>query len=381
MIASRKNFLLAVFPQAWFLSFVMSDLTPNEDGEVPKKHPKKQAKKSSQSEGGAARAKKLTPEQRSEIARQGALAKHSKDAAIPKATHEGVLDIAGFEIGCAVVEFADGRKQRVLTQSDFMRALGRARQAKGRDYYDGDVNLPAFLTAKNLKPFITNDLYVTSSQIDFRTLKGTRAFGYPAELLPKVCEVFLKARDAQALVTTQAHIAKQAEMLIRGLAAIGIIALVDEATGYQYDRPRKDLEEQLKQFLSDDLRRWVQTFPADYFKELCRLRGVELRPDMRLPQYFGKLTSNIIYKRIAPGLLKKLKEQREMKGSKSNKLHSWLSDDIGLRALLVQVGTAIGFMKTNKSYEAFLAQLDIASPVYPEYPGLFDNPDDWDQPG
>ncbi len=32
-----------------------------------------------------------------------------------------------------------------------------------REYYDGDVNLPAFLTAKNLKPFIYNELYVTSS--------------------------------------------------------------------------------------------------------------------------------------------------------------------------------------------------------------------------
>lgn len=58
-----------------------------------------------------------------------------------------------------------------------MRALGRARQAKGRSYYDGDVNLPVFITAKNLKPFIPNELYVTSSQIVFRTLKGTRANG------------------------------------------------------------------------------------------------------------------------------------------------------------------------------------------------------------
>jgi hypothetical protein len=88
-----------------------------------------------------------------------------------------------------------------------MRALGRARQAKGREYYDGDVNLPAFLTAKNLKPFIDSDLYVTSSQIIFRRLNGGRAFGYPAEMLPKVCEVFLKARDANALTKGQEHIA------------------------------------------------------------------------------------------------------------------------------------------------------------------------------
>jgi len=80
-----------------------------------------------------------------------------------------------------------------ITQSGFMRALGRARQAKGREYYAGDVNLPAFLTAKNLKPFISKELEVTSSQVEFKPLKGAKAFGYPAELLPNVCGVFLDA--------------------------------------------------------------------------------------------------------------------------------------------------------------------------------------------
>lgn len=330
--------------------------------------------KSIQSLGGLARAKSMTKQERSESARAAALARHQR--VIPQATHEGVLQIGDVEISCAVLD----NGQRVLTQSDFMIALGRARQAKGREYYDADVNLPAFLTAKNLKPFIDNELYVTSSQIVFKPMKGVRAFGYSAQLLPKVCEVFLKARDAGVLASTQEHIAKQAEVLIRGLAAVGIVALVDEATGFQYDRPRRDLEEQLKKFLSEELRRWVSTFPADYFKELCRLRGVELRSDMRLPQYFGQLTNNLIYRRIAPGLLKKLKERREEKGKPSNKLFSWLSEDVGLRALLVQVGTVVGLMKLNTDYKTFEKQLDRVARIYPEVPELFDDPKDWEEP-
>ena len=109
---------------------------------------------------------------------------------LPKATHEGTLIIGDMEIPCAVLD----NGMRVLTQSGVMLALGRARQAKGRQYYDGDVNLPAFLTAKNLKPFIPNSLSVTSSQIEFRTLSGARAFGYSADLLPAVCGVFLEKR-------------------------------------------------------------------------------------------------------------------------------------------------------------------------------------------
>ena len=102
--------------------------------------------------GGKARAENLTPERRSEIARQGAVAKHAQKPAapiLPEATHEGTMKIGGVDIACAVLE--DGR--RLITQSGFMVALGRARQAKGRAYYDSDVNLPAFLTAKNLRPF------------------------------------------------------------------------------------------------------------------------------------------------------------------------------------------------------------------------------------
>lgn len=332
------------------------------------------------SKGGVNRAKALTPERRKEIALQGVAAKKELAAArvelskLPKATHEGIMTIGETEIQCAVLE----NGKRLLTQSGFMIALGRARQAKGRQYYDGDVNMPAFLTAKNLKPFIPNDLAVSSSQIEFHTKGGTRAFGYSADLLPKVCGVFLDAKAADVLTHNQEPIADKALMLIRGLAHVGIIALVDEATGFQYERPRRDLEEQLKKYLSESLRRWVRTFPADYFKHLCRLRGVELRPDMKLPQYFGHLTNNLVYRRLAPGLLARLKEIRNERGRPSNKLNQWLSLDFGFPEVLVHLGTVVGIMKLHTDYEKFERQLDQVSPIYPEHPGLFDDPKDWE---
>src|SRR5260370_4001412 len=325
--------------------------------------------------GGRAGAEKLSSDELSEIGKKGAQArweKAGKSKEIPKASDEGILLIGTAEIPCAVLD----TRVRLLTQSGFMIALGRGRQAKGRQYYDSDVNLPAFLTAKNLKPFITNDLKVTSSQIECQTLGGVGAFGCCAELLPKVCGVFLDAKAAGVLTHNQEHIDEQALMLIRGLAQVGIIALVDEATGFQYDRPRRDLEEYLKKFLSESLRRWVRTFPADYFKHLCRLRDVELRPDMKLPQYFGHLTNDLVYRRLAPGLLKRLKERRLERGSQSNKLHSWLSADTGFPEVLVHLGTVVGVMKLHKDYDAFQRQLDPIAPVYPETPRLFDDPAD-----
>jgi hypothetical protein len=327
-----------------------------------------------QSLGGQARASQLSQAERSAIAKVGAAARWEKAGkTVPKATHEGILTIGGMEIPCAVLE----NGARVLTQSGVMVALGRARQAKGRRFYDADINLPAFLTAKNLKPFIPTGLQVTSSQVEFRTLGGVRAFGYSAALLPHVCGVFLDAKAAGVLAHNQEHIAERALILIRGLASVGILALVDEATGFQYDRPRRDLEEYLEKFLSESLRRWVRTCPGDYFKHLCRLKNVPLRPDMKLPQYFGHLTNDLVWRRIAPGLLRNLKERRSERGNPSNKLHSWTSEELGRPELLLHMGTVVGLMKIHTDYDRFHAQLDQIAPIYPDNPTLFDDPKDW----
>jgi hypothetical protein len=151
-------------------------------------------------------------------------------------------------------------------------------------------------------------------------------------------------------------------------------------TGFQYDRPRRDLEEYLKSFLAESLVRWARTFPNDYFKHLCRLKNVELRPDMRLPQYFGHLTNDLIYRRIAPGLLQALKERRAERGRQSNKLHWWTSEDRGHPELLLHLGTVVGLMKVNMDYDAFYKQLNEIAPLYPDRPGLFDDPTDWEKP-
>jgi hypothetical protein len=245
----------------------------------------------------------------------------------------------------------------------------------------GGDRISNFVNTKSINPFASNALLeMINEPIKFRASAGM-AYGYDATILPELCEAVLKARNSdKGLNHQQLHIAEQAEMLLMAFAKVGIIALVDEATGFQYERPRRDLEDQLKKFLSESLRQWVRTFPTDYFKHLCRLRGVELRSDMKLPQYFGNLTNNLIYRRIAPGLLKRLKDRRMERGSPSNKLTQWLSEDIGTRAILVHLGTVVGLMKIHTDYMKFEWQLNDISPVYPDTPGLFDNPKDWEEP-
>lgn len=308
--------------------------------------------------GGHARAKSLSPERRREIAKKAARIRWNDD--IPRATHEGVLQIGDMEITCAVLE----NGQRLITQSGFMRALGRARQAKGRKYYDGDVNMPAFLTAKNLKPFISKDLEVTSSQIEFRMVRGRRAFGYPAELLPKVCDVFLDAEKADALTRNQEHISEKAHILIRGLAHVGIIALVDEATGFQEVRDRLALQAILDAFLRKELATWAKRFPDEFYEQIFRLRNWEWKGrKVNPPQVVAAYTKDIIYARLAPQILNELEKRNPIeKGRRRAKHHQWLTNDVGNPALAQHLHAVITLMRVATSWDHFKQMLDVAHP-------------------
>jgi P63C domain-containing protein len=319
--------------------------------------------------GGRARAELMSPEERSEAARKAAEQRweREKGKGLLRATHEGELSLGGVVIRAAVLE--DGR--RVLTQSDFMRGLGRARQAKGRAYYDADVNLPAFLTAKNLKPFVTDDLRVTSSQIEFRPLKGRRAFGYPAELLPKVCDVFLEAEENGALTKHQDHIAARAKILMRALAHVGIVALVDEATGYQEVRDRLALQAIFDRILRQELAKWAKRFPDEFYINIYKLKGWAW-PGMQKNRFsiVAHYTLDLIYDRLAPGVRRELENRspKNEKGQRPNKLHQWLTDDVGHPILAQQLHDVIMLQRlaiaNGYGWNRFLKMVNQVLPKY-----------------
>jgi P63C domain len=309
--------------------------------------------------GGVARAQLLTPEERRDSARKAAQARWTKD--LPYATHEGSFWIGDVEVQCAVLNTG----QRVLTQSGFMKALGRARQAKGRQYYDGDVNMPAFLTAKNLKPFISKVLEVTSSQIEFRPkMGGRKAFGYRDELLPEVCDVFIKADRAGKLTHNQKHIADQAHVIMKGLANTGIAGLIDEATGYQEVRDKYALQAILDEFLRDSLAAWAKRFPDEFYWHIFRLKGWEWKGrKVNPPQVVAYYTNDLVYHRLAPNLVEELdKRNPVVNGRRRSANTQWLTDDVGQPALNAHLRAVIGFMRVAKTWDHLKEMMDIAFP-------------------
>ncbi len=312
-----------------------------------------------QKAGGDARAEKLTQTERSAIARKAANERWSADVVPAVAGDEDKpLTIGGIDIECYVLE--DGT--RVITTASFMRALGRNPRSKASA---ADEALPPFLWTQNLAPYITEEITEQSSSVVFNLPRGGRAKGYRAELLPVVCELYLKARQDDKLAHNQEHIAKQAEILVRGLARVGIIALVDEATGYQEVRAKNALVEILEEFVSKELRAWVKTFPDDFYRELCRLRGIDFPKTMQFPPYVGKLTNDIVYDRLAPGVLEELKRVKKENG-KNGKLHQHLTNNAGYPKLVSHLGSVVTLMKMSDKWSEFKTHLDRFHPVYQE---------------
>jgi hypothetical protein len=316
------------------------------------------------SAGGRARAEKLTPEERQEIARRAAEARWSTNA--PKATHEGVLAIGNAEIPCYVLEGGE----RVISTRGVMQALGR--RWRGRKY--PGTELPVFLEAKNLKPFIGEELSSVLSVLEFRTPPGIKAEGFKAKLLPLLCETYLKARDAGVLTPAQLRVATQADILMRGLAHVGIIALVDEATGYQYDRARMALEEILEQFISKELLKWAKMFPDEFYHEMFRLKGWDYpQLSSKRPLQAGKFTNDVVYKRLAPGVLEELKRitPRNEKGRPKHRYHQRLTEDVGHPRLREHLSAVLALMRASDDWPSFYRSLNRALPKQVECP-LFD---------
>ncbi|AWN04147.1 P63C domain-containing protein [Gordonia phage Petra] len=314
--------------------------------------------------GGRARAKALTPAERSAIAKKAATDRWSVEA--PPAicgSADSPLTIGGIEIECYVLK--DGT--RVITQASFMRSIGRNPRGSGL----ADENLPPFLRTQSIRPYITDDIVAASRPITFTLPRGGRAKGFRAELLPVVCELYLKARHDGILPANQEHIAAQAEILVRGLAQTGIIALVDEATGYQEIRARDALAKILESFVEKELQPWVRTFPDDFYKEMFRLRDLEYPPKDGLgarPQYFGLFTNDIVYKRLAPGVLEELKRvQRKGKtGKPKDKLFQHLTQNTGYPKLREHLGSVVAIMKMSPDWDTFKQNLDRIHPKYDE---------------
>lgn len=195
-----------------------------------------------------------------------------------------------------------------------------------------------------------------------------------ATVLADICEAVLQARADGKLMHQQGNIAKRCEILVRGFARVGIVALVDEATGFQEVRARQALEKILEKFISDELLKWAKMFPDEFYKQMARLRGLQYSEiATKRPPYIGRLTNDLVYERLAPGVLEELKRKnpKDEKGRRRHKHFQYLTEDIGNPRLREHLWAVISLMRASSNWKNFYSLLNRAFPKYEDHPKLF----------
>jgi hypothetical protein len=328
-----------------------------------KKHQEDKEKSTGRAIGGRARAEKLSPERRSEIASAAAHARHNPP--LRRASHGGTLTVGDLKIPCYVLD--DGT--RVLSQRGLNEVFGITHGGASRD---GGQKMPRYVGQKVLEPFIPNELTAGIAEpIKFTPPHGGNPVGgIVATVLPDVCNVWLRAREARALRTVrQLETAQKAEILTRGFAHIGIIALIDEATGYQGVRPQDALQKYLEMIVRKELAAWAKKFPDEFYENIYKLKGWAW-PGMGRNRFsvVAHYTNDLVYERIASGLVDELKRKtpKNEKGHRPNKLHQWLSDEIGDPLLAQHLHSLVMFQRlaitSGYGWKRFVKMVDQVLP-------------------
>lgn len=309
------------------------------------------------SKGGIARANTMTPEQRSEIAQKAVRARWAKagklkevpaqvrdaeikevfttnnEPSLPFSMFKGTLTLGDYELECHVL--SDGK--RVFTQREIVKLLsGGGRESGGLDRYIENI------------PLNTSDLNAVPA-IEFK-IPGTggNGIGREATFLIELCDRYLEAEPK--LKKNQKKFAILSGIIIRACAKVGIIALIDEATGYQQFRAKKALQLKLQAFIADELQEWARVFPPEFWYELARLENIHYSPRNR-PLRWGKYVMAFVYDAIDKDVGKQLREKNPNPRFKKNH-HQWLKE-FGKDKLTGQIQSVITIMKLCDNMEEF----------------------------
>ena len=286
--------------------------------------------------------------------------KESKERSIKKAVYDGYITLGDRKIEVVVLE--DGT--RLLSQTQTLAALGRKQTGGER----GDIKKrPVVVRANNLFPYLPEGLRQQGNVIEYQKRSGKRIYyGMKYEVLPMVCETYLNAKQAGALRENQERIAAQCLQLQNAFAKVGLAALIDEATGYQDIRAAGALASILSKFFVPQHLPYVQRYPIDFYREMYRLKGwswIELAGGRKpkTPAIVGRLTVQIIHKRLGPGLRQYLNTVNRRKQVRD---HQWFSKEVGIPHLERRMAAVIALMQACEIWDEFQSKLDKVFPIH-----------------
>lgn len=256
---------------------------------------------------------------------------------IPEAKWPGSLLVGDAELSVYVLD--DGR--RVISRTGATNALIGPQ---------GGGNLESYLRVQAISRYIPKDLHEQMVEFSLPGVVNKTVLGMPAETFLELCAAYVKARDDGSLTTdSQIAIAIRAGMFLASCAKVGLIALIDEVTGYQYERAQDALQVKLKLFIEDEMRKWEKTFPDELWREFGRLTNWKGQLHQR-PKYWGHLVMELVYGYLDPDVADWLKKNNP-KPQHGQNYHQWLSNQYGLKKLVEHLWMLVGMASACNSME------------------------------
>jgi len=323
------------------------------------------------SKGGAARMQKLSKPERAALASKAAKARWTKvpgqdassgfqpivlsnaNTALPKAQWPGVLMIGDTEIPVYVLD--DRRRMVSRTGATTVLTVGK-----------GGGNLESYVQVKALERYIPANLADRMVDFEIPEVVNKSVKGMTAETFLEICGAYVHAWQDGALESeAQIAIAKRAAMFLTACSKVGLIALIDEATGYQYRRAEEELQLKLRLFLLEEMRKWERTFPDELWEQFGRLTKWKGAVHQR-PKYWGKLVMELIYEYLDPDVAQWLRENAPAPKHGQN-YHQWLTSQFGLKKLIEHIWKVIGVASTCENMDDLQYKMEQ---LYGKKPGF-----------
>jgi hypothetical protein len=278
---------------------------------------------------------------------------------IPSTNFTGEIEINKIKIPCAVLFPESSSPKRIFVQREIVGLLTGNKKG-GFDRY---------LKPKNLQNYIPEKFknYPLSESTIMFKYKGRISQGFEATDLIDLCEMYIRARKDGNLLDSQLHLAASAEIIMMAFAKIGVVAVVDEATGFQEVRNKKALARLLEKFIEKEYHKWSRMFPLEFYKEMFRLNNWQFDPlSIKRPSVIGKYTNDLVYARLAPTVLDTLHAKNPIteKGYRKQKHHQWLTGNIGIPALRDHLSGLIALMRASANWRQFKRLVERAYPKF-----------------
>lgn len=298
--------------------------------------------------GGVARAAKLTPARRSEIARSAAVARHGL-----KATHRGNFqEEFGIDVECYVLD--DEHKTAVIHQRGMGEALGLG---------EGGSRLPRFLSGKTIAAYVGPELreklekpVIFQSPSLGQKSPSAVTHGYDVTLLIDICKAVVTAEADGKLLSSQAGIAKQAHIILSASAKAGIKGLVYALAGFRPDT--EAVIAAFKLYVQQEAKKYEQEFPNELYVQWHRLYKIPT-PLRGKSWHLMHLTVRHIYYPLAKSNGKILDLMRALKandGDRKKKLFQFLSE-VGARALRMHIGRVLEMAESSPTKQEYDAKI------------------------